>query len=375
MTTTGGGCSMAGCQSCNHSLDCEPYPCPKKYWRGCWQGDMPYIHDDGTVQNGGVPQAGDLAHHLSLIRHGIPKWIPDPDWTGNAMLDFESWNPVYSMNSGSTCSYQGICYQELSIKLVKEKHPSWSAAQVAKEAELQFNKAALDFMVQTLRACHELRPKARWGYYGYFYGKQYPRALWEAMSMFNPQLYLYGDSPSNSSADHRKRRLGIAEIVESAVNVSRQLEADGLPRPAVLPVGWQLYPTAPHLKLDASDLASELLEPYNHGADGLILWGDDPENAAYWDFVANTTGPMLADFEEKVQTCATTVCSSHGRCLDVPIQLALYKSARHGSADARAAGLEAIKVCQCRAPWTGPSCAIKGNSSTRAPQYSVVQHN
>ena len=261
MTTTGGGCSMAGCQSCNHSLDCEPYPCPKQYWRGCWQGDMPYIHDDGTVQNGGVPQAADLAHHLSLIRQGIPKWIPDPDWAGNAMLDFESWNPVYSMNSGSTCSYQGVCYQQLSIKLVKEAHPTWSAAQVAKEAESQFNKAALDFMVQTLRACRELRPKAKWGYYGYFYGKQYPRAMWEAMSMFNPQLYLYGAAPSNSSADHQRRRLGIAQIVESAVNISRQLEADGLPRPAVLPVGWQLYPTPPHLPLDDSDLASELLEP------------------------------------------------------------------------------------------------------------------
>jgi hypothetical protein len=36
-TTTGGGCTMAGCQGCNHSLDCEPYPCPQKYWRGCWQ--------------------------------------------------------------------------------------------------------------------------------------------------------------------------------------------------------------------------------------------------------------------------------------------------------------------------------------------------
>ena len=116
-------------------------------------------------------------------------------------------------------------------------------------------------MVQTLRACRELRPKAKWGYYGYFYGKQYPRALWEAMSMFNPQLYLYGAAPSNSSADHQRRRLGIAQIVESAVNISRQLEADGLPRPAVLPVGWQLYPTPPHLPLDDSDLASELLEP------------------------------------------------------------------------------------------------------------------
>jgi hypothetical protein len=45
--------------------------------------------------------------------------------------------------------------------------------------------------------------------------------------------------------------------------------------------------------LDSSDLASELLSPYNAGADGLILWGDDPEDPKYWAFVANTTGPSI----------------------------------------------------------------------------------
>ena len=85
----------------------------------------------------------------------------------------------------------------------------------------------------------------------------------------------------------------MAAIVRSAVNISRQLEADGLPRPLVLPIGWQYYPSRVST-LDASDLASELLSPYNSGADGLILWGDDPEDAKYWDFVANTTGPSVS---------------------------------------------------------------------------------
>ena len=382
---------------------------------------MPYIHNDGTIQNGGVPQAADLPRHLSLLRQGIPRWIPDPDWAGNAMLDFESWSPVFSMNSGSTCSYQGSCYQDLSIKLVKRAHPSWTAAQVAKEAESQFNAAALAFMVQTLRTGRALRPKAKWGYYGYFYGAQYPRALWEAMSMFNPQLYLYGDSPSNSSAEHAKRRLGIAQIVGSAVNISRRLEAEGLPRPAVLPVGWQLYPTSPHLKLDASDLASELLEPYNQGADGLILWGDDPEDAAYWNFVANTSGPTLRDFEKKVQTCADAKCSSHGRCTNVPIEALFACSAENKCAPATQgtgvpkaecegacgpvakgyfrctggkcvpslAGISAgecarmcvggkadhveasgATLCQCRPPWTGPSCAT--NESSGKPTTALL---
>ena len=49
------------------------------------------------------------------------------------------------------------------------------------------------------------------------------------------------------------------------------------------------------------------------------MWGDDPENADYWNFVANTTGPMLLDFEAKVQACADSKCSGNGRCTNVPV--------------------------------------------------------
>eukprot|EP01050_Picozoa_sp_SAG11_P015888 SAG11_NODE_2106_length_3813_cov_2.317447_5_plen_88_part_00 len=72
----------------------------------------------------------------------------------------------------------------MSIKLVKEAHLTWSTAQVAAEAEKQFNAAALDFFVQTLKTCQSIRPKAKWGFYGYFYSSAYPRPLWEAMTMF-----------------------------------------------------------------------------------------------------------------------------------------------------------------------------------------------
>jgi len=142
LTATGGGCTMAGCSGCNHSLDCEPYPCPKKYWRGCWQGDMPQIHPDGTLVNGGVPQAGNLSRHLQLLREGVPRWLPDPDWAGNAVLDFEAWDPIWEENTASACGYHGSCYQEMSVKIVKAEHPSWTAHQVTAEAERQFNAAS-----------------------------------------------------------------------------------------------------------------------------------------------------------------------------------------------------------------------------------------
>lgn len=151
---------------------------------------MPQIHPDGTLMNGGVPQAGNLSRHLQLLRNGVLRWIPDPDWSGNAVLDFEAWDPIWVENTASACGYHGACYQEMSIKIVKAEHPGLNATQVAAEAERQFNDAALDWMIQTLRTCREIRPKAKWGFYGYFYTPQYPRALWEAMDAFYPQLYL-----------------------------------------------------------------------------------------------------------------------------------------------------------------------------------------
>lgn len=144
--------------------------------------------------------------------------------------------------------------------------------------------------------------------------------------------------------------------------------------------------------------------------DGLILWGDDPENAAYWDFVANTTGPMLADFEAKVVACAAAKCSGHGRCTSVPVEALFTCSAGNECVPSATAGSgvpkieckgacgplakgyyrctggscvpslqgvsagECVKmcgggesehsvteevVCECRHPWAGPSCATK----------------
>ena len=84
------------------------------------------------------------------------------------------------------------------------------------------------------------------------------------------------------------------------------LEADGLPRPAVLPFAWQKYPSGGPL-LDRIDLASELLEPYNHGADGLILWGDD-------------SGAFFSHFFGYISTGLT----SFGRVLDVFVDLGVF---------------------------------------------------
>jgi hypothetical protein len=38
----------------------------------------------------GVPQAVNLTQHLDRVREGVVRWIPEPGWSGNAVIDFEA---------------------------------------------------------------------------------------------------------------------------------------------------------------------------------------------------------------------------------------------------------------------------------------------
>ena len=42
-----------------------------------------------------MPQSGNLSLHLDNITKTLPQWIPDPEWNGNAVLDFEAWTTGY----------------------------------------------------------------------------------------------------------------------------------------------------------------------------------------------------------------------------------------------------------------------------------------
>lgn len=140
-TQTGDGCSTPNCQS----------------WS---QGLFPTISDDGTAVNGGVPQAANLSAHLELLEKTVVQWIPDPDWDGNAVLDFEAWTTVWELNTDSG-NWHGRRYQNYSIYLVQKEHPEWPKEQVVAEAKKEFEGAATEFFVETLSTCKKLRPKVR----------------------------------------------------------------------------------------------------------------------------------------------------------------------------------------------------------------------
>lgn len=140
-TQTGDGCSSQGCQS----------------WS---QGLFPTITETGMPINGGVPQNTNLTAHLQKLKETVVTWIPDPEWNGNAVLDFEAWTTVWELNhgSGNWHSYQYVNY---SMYLEKLMHPDWDEVEIMLEAKRNFEAAATNFFTETLNTLKMLRPKVQ----------------------------------------------------------------------------------------------------------------------------------------------------------------------------------------------------------------------
>lgn len=139
-TQTGDGCSNPGCKS----------------WS---QGLFPTISASGDMVNGGVPQNANLTAHLEALEKTVVTWIPDPEWSGNGVLDFEAWTTVWELNSSPTGDWHSFRYTNYSIYLERLKHPDWNDSEIEAAAKKSFQEAATNFFVETLKTLSGLRPK------------------------------------------------------------------------------------------------------------------------------------------------------------------------------------------------------------------------
>lgn len=119
-------------------------------------------------RNGGVPQQGDLNEHLNIFRQHINELIPDPNNKGLAIIDFESWRPVYRQNFGVLQPYR-----DLSEQIERKRHPLMPNQRIEAEATRNFEMSGRSFMETSLATARKLRPHAKWGYYGlpYCFGR------------------------------------------------------------------------------------------------------------------------------------------------------------------------------------------------------------
>lgn len=225
----------------------------------------------GRRFNGGLPQLADLNKHLARVRRDVSSTIPDPDWDGFAVIDYEAWHLLWE--------YMPELYRDESRKVVRSAHPDLPETQVEEIARGQFENAAVQFITKTLDLCSQLRPKARWGMYGY------PQTTNPARLKREAELYTHVDAlyPSiyarNWSVQGAKPKQGQAALsryknrIDAIIGVSKTI-AQGRP---VLAYTWPRYntsnPVYRNRLLNDLDLAMMLSEPLAAGADGVILWG------------------------------------------------------------------------------------------------------
>lgn len=126
-------------------------------------GRFPVIEGNGEYINGGIPQLGDLVAHVGNVTLDIKNLIPDENYEGLAVIDFESWRPLFEHNYDTLS-----VYQHASVELVKKQNPTWTnESLIAATAKAQWDSAAQMFMESTLMIARQLRPQALWGYYGF----------------------------------------------------------------------------------------------------------------------------------------------------------------------------------------------------------------
>ncbi|XP_061705033.1 hyaluronidase-2-like [Cydia pomonella] len=224
------------------------------------------------TRNGGVPQEGDLDEHLTAFRYVLDQAIPDPDFSGIGIIDFESWRPIFRQNSWGVLTP----YRNLSLQIERQRHPWWTKSMIEREAKRRFERAGREFMQATVALARLLRPQAKWGYYGFPYcfnmaGSKPVETCPAIVQQENDQIsWLWTESTALYPSVYSSKNLSSAQLaglirgrVAESVRVGR-----GLP---ILPYFWFKYRDAGFMS--EVDLKTALKAIYKSHTSGFILWG------------------------------------------------------------------------------------------------------
>ena len=209
-------------------------------------------------------------------------------------------------------------------------------AQATVVAQKQFESAALTFFVETIKLCRAVRPKARWGYYGFpqsftFDGYNDPakgpilralndklQPLWDASDILQPSIYLAQWSASAATLAKMNAAQINTTILES-VRIQKQTRT----RPEIWPFQYFYYNSGKqNVTLTTEDVRASVEFPYELGAKGLVIWGDPSYKnktvpgsiAQFKRYFKQVLGPAVTVFTKSVSECADSRCNSHGRC-------------------------------------------------------------
>uniref|UniRef100_A0A2A4JXM0 Hyaluronidase n=1 Tax=Heliothis virescens TaxID=7102 RepID=A0A2A4JXM0_HELVI len=269
-------------------------------------GDFPALLRNSTsgelkYRNGGVPQEGDLIKHLDTFQKVLEQSVPDKNFSGVGIIDFESWKPVLRQNFGILTPYKDVSYE-----IEKKRHWWWKKQWIEEEAKRRFEGAGREFMQATISLAKKMRPQALWGYYGYPYcfnmaynnrkescADKVPQEndriswLWEESTALYPSVYSSDDISGEQLAALIRGRLREAARVAGAGSV-------------ILPYFWYRYRDKGYF--NESDLDTAFSTFYKSNASGFIIWGSSNDVntvekcKTLKTYVTDVLGPAVAKY-------------------------------------------------------------------------------
>ena len=285
-------------------------------------GLYPKILKSGKMENGGIPQLGDLSKHLEKATADIKRIIPSKNFNGLGVIDWEAWRPTWEFN------WEPLrIYQTESIKLAKKLNPKASDAEAQKIAELQWGKSAKSYMLETLRLVKKLRPEALWCYYlfpdCYNYAGKSPRDfrcskairkgndklawLWEESTAECPSIYVYGGHLKRYTFEERTWR------DNEKLNETLRIAARNA----------KIFPYVNYFDsslIPEEDMWRMLAQAAAVGSAGAVIWGSSASVGSEGhcknlkQYIIDTLGPAAEKVAWRSNLCSEQICNSHGRC-------------------------------------------------------------
>ncbi|XP_056272120.1 hyaluronidase-5-like [Pseudoliparis swirei] len=282
------------------------------------------------LYRGGVPQRGNLTEHLAVAQSQIDRSIAQDSSPGLAVIDWESWRPLWDQNWGSK-----RIYKKLSITHALQMAPFLSSQKISTLAKSQFQRSGRRFMEKTISLGIGERPSRRWGFYLFpdcynygwgepgYTGRCSPKTqeqnnqmlwLWEHSTALFPSVYLQHDLRNSPQA-----ALYVRNRVQEALRVA------ALPkRPYTMPVyvySRPLYRDQTQRFETKADLVSTVGESAALGASGVVMWGgtkDYDDKAAcesLAEYLTSTFNPYIANVTAAAMLCSQVLCQGRDCCV------------------------------------------------------------
>ncbi|XP_004677233.1 PREDICTED: hyaluronidase PH-20 [Condylura cristata] len=293
-------------------------------------GYYPYIDTrTGENVNGGIPQLGCLKKHLDKAKLDI-LYYTGPQKVGLAVIDWQEWRPIFARN----WSPKHI-YKDLSTRLALQEDATRNLSEAVNIAKADFEKAAKDFMLETLKLGKVLRPKYYWGFYRFpdcynTYSKSpsYNGScvdleirrnneldwLWKESTALFPSIYLY-----TGIKNSQKAALFVRNRVLEAQRISRVRDAKD-----PLPVFVYLRPVLTDKSdsfLSAGDLVDTIGESISLGASGMVIWGGYNLSRTvevcktFNKFMQHLLNPYIINVTLAAKMCSQVLCQEQGMCV------------------------------------------------------------